>query len=96
MNRIDKLIEKLLNILENENCEKLEIETVGAITTKIVLYKPKYTFLKVKECIQFYDKISSVKVKIDIYTARELEINENLKQYEIMLDNDQYVKIKMY
>ena len=40
MNRIDKLIEKLLNILENENCKKLEIETVGAITTKIVLYKP--------------------------------------------------------
>lgn len=96
MNRIDNLINKLLNILENESCENIEIEAVGALTVKATLHKPKYSFLKTKESIQFYDKIKNVKIKIDVYTATEIEINENLRQYEIMLDNDQYVKIKMY
>lgn len=95
MNRIVEEMNKLVKILENQSCEIIEIEAVGALTIKAILHKPQYTILKTNESIQFYDKIKNVKVKIDIYKAREIEINEDSKQYEIMLDNDQYVKIKM-
>lgn len=96
MNKIDKKVEELKSILEKQNWKAIEFETVGAVTIKFALHKPKYTFLKSTNCIKLCDKITDKQVIIDIYIATEIEINEKLQQYEIMLDNDQYIKMKMY
>ena len=47
-------------------------------------------------CIQLYDRLSNNKVIIDIYTATEIYINELKQIYEIQLDNNQYIKLKIY
>lgn len=76
---IDRKIKELMKILEKENWKAIEIETVGAISIKFVLHKPKYKFLKRKGMIQFYDKIADKKMLIDIYCATEIAINEKSK-----------------
>lgn len=96
MNRIIEKIKELIVILEKENWNAIDFETVGAVTIKFVLHKPKYKFLKNKNYIQLYDKITDKKVLIDIYMATDIKINTEAEEYEIQLDNDQYVKIKVY
>lgn len=96
MNRIIEKIKELIAILEKENWNAIDFETVGAVTIKFVLHKPKYKFLKSKNYIQLYDKITDKKVLIDIYMATDIKINTEAEEYEIQLDNDQYVKIKVY
>lgn len=96
MNKIDKKISELITILERQNWLSIEFETVGTITIKFTLHKPKYRFLKTTNCIQLYDRLTEKKVIIDIYTANRIEINEEVQEYKIILDNGQYVRIKMY
>lgn len=94
MNIIDEKIKELIKILEKQEYVIMEFETVGAVSIKFLLHKPKYTFLKTKECIKLCDKITMKTVLIDIYTAVDIKINKELQQYEIMLDNGQYIKMK--
>ncbi len=96
MNRINKMINELITILEKEKWNAIDFQTVGAVTIKFALHKPKYKFLKSKNYIQLYDKITDKKVLIDIYMATDIKINIEAEEYEIELDNDQYVKMKMY
>lgn len=96
MNIIDKKIKELITILEKENWKAIDFETVGAVTIKFALHKPKYRYLKTKDCIQLYDRLTDKQVIIDIYIATDIKINTEAKEYEIQLDNDQYVKMKMY
>lgn len=96
MNIIDKKIKELITILEKENWKAIDFETVGAVTIKFVLHKPKYRYLKTKDRIQLYDRLTDKKVIIDIYVATDIKIDTEAEEYEIQLDNDQYVKMKMY
>lgn len=93
---INRKIKELMKILEKENWKAIEIETVGAVSVKFVLHKPKYKFLKTTEMIQFYDRITDKKILIDIYCATEIVINEKKQEYEIELYHEEYVKMKMY
>lgn len=45
MNIIDKKIKELITILEKENWKAIDFETVGAVTIKFALHKPKYRYL---------------------------------------------------
>lgn len=96
LSNIDKKIKELITILEKEEWTIIDFEAVGTLNIQISLHKPKYRYLKTKDYIQLYDKITGKKVAIDIITARKIEINEALKEYEILLDNGQYIKMKMY
>lgn len=44
MNRIIEKIKELIAILEKENWNAIDFETVGAVTIKFALHKPKYKF----------------------------------------------------
>lgn len=96
MNRIERKINQLLDIFEKEKWEAVRIEIAGDIEIKIVLYKPTYKFLERKGDIQLYDKMTKNKVLIHIFSAGEIEINKKQNKYEILLNNGQYVKMKIY
>lgn len=96
MNRIDKQINDLFAILEKQEWNAIEVEIVGTITIKMVLYKPQYSLIKERNCIQLYDNITDKRVIIDIVVATEIIINEQIQEYIIELDNDQNIKMKMY
>jgi len=96
MNTIDIKINKLKEILEKQSPRAIDFEMVGAVTIRFVLHKPKYRYLKTKQSIQFYDKLTEKRVIIDIITATDIEINEDINLYNIRLDNGQIIKFKMY
>lgn len=96
MNTIDKQINELKEILEKQNWRAIEVDTTGAIAIQLVLHKPKYRYLKTIQCIKLYDKLTDKKIIIDIVTANEIKINENINLYSITFDNGQAIKLKMY
>lgn len=95
MNRIEIKIKEMINILERQDWTAIEFETIGTVSIKFVLHKPKYRLMKKLDRARLYDKHTDKKVIIDLYTATDIYINEDLKEYEIQLGNDQFVKLKM-
>ena len=96
LSRIDRQVNELIKILEKQKWTSIEFLTVGYVTLNITLYKPKYKYITKGNYIQLYDKISNNRVRIDIYTATDICINEQEQIYEIQLYNNQYIKLKIY
>lgn len=95
MNIIEEKIKQVINILNRQDWTAIEFETTGMVYVKFVLHKPKYKLMKKLDRVKLYDNHTDKKVIIDLYTATAIYINEDLKEYEIQLGNEQYVKLKM-
>lgn len=95
MTTMDRKINELLAILKKQEWTAIEFETTGYISAKFILHKPKYSFPKNKQIIKLGDNKTDKQVTIDIYAAVELEINEEMQEYEILLDNYQYIKLNI-
>ena len=93
MNTIDKQIEELKSKLQAQEWQNIELEIVGAVSIKVLLNKPQYTFNKRTKYIQLYDTKTNIKIGIDIYTATQI-VKEEM-EYKIRLDNSQIVMLKM-
>lgn len=93
---MDKKINELITILQKQDWKAIDFETIGTVSVKITLHKPKYELIKRKECIQLCDSVTDKMVIIDMVVATEIIINEEKQEYEIQLDNDQYIKMRMY
>ena len=96
MNIIDLKINKLKEIFVNQKWCVLEVEITGAVSAYFILQKPKYRYLEAECSLQFCDILTEKSIIIDIITAKEIEINEDINLYEISLDNGQEIKLKMY
>ena len=94
MSRIDRQVNELIKILEKQEWTSIKFLTVGYVTLNVTLYMPEYKYITRGNCIQLYDRLSNNKVII--YTATEIYINELKQIYEIQLDNNQYIKLKIY
>ena len=92
MNTIDKQIKELKSKLQDKEWQNIELEILGAISIKVLLNKPQYTFNKRTKYIQLYDTKTNIKIGIDIYTATQ--IDKEAMEYQIRLDNSQMIKIK--
>lgn len=92
MNTIDKQIEELKSKLQDKEWQNIELEIVGAVSIKILLNKPQYTFNERTKYIQLYDTKTNIQIGIDIYTATQ--IVKEAMEYKIKLDNSQTVIIK--
>lgn len=96
VNRIDKQINELMTILQKQDWKTIDFETIGTISIKFTLYSPKYESIKKREFVQLCDSITDKRVIIDMVVATEIIINEEKQEYEIQLDNDQHIKMKLY
>lgn len=93
MNTIDRQIEELKSKLQAQEWQNIELEIVGAVSIKVLLNKPQYTFNKRTNYIQLYDTKTNIQIDIDIYTATQIDKEE--LEYKIVLDNSQMVIIKI-
>lgn len=89
-NKIDNLIE----ILGTYEYTKVEIETHGDVAAKIVLDFPKFKYTKSKRQIKFYN--SKETVIINIWASSDIIIDKQNLKYQIMLEYDERVTLKMY
>lgn len=92
MNTIDIQIEELKRKLQDRQWQNIELEIVGAVSIKVLLNKPQYTFNKRTKYIQLYDTKTNIQIGIDIYTATQI-VKEGM-EYKIRLDNSQKVIMK--
>lgn len=95
MNSMDRKINELISILEKQEWNAIELELDSNVNIKMTLHKPKYKFIKKSKIIQLHDNITNKKVAITMCTALSIKINEEFSQYEIKLDGEQYIKLKI-
>ena len=96
MTKIEKDIETLIEILENKGKCLIEFETVGAITIKIVFRRAQFKYLKTTGLLKIFDNVPDRMIKLDIFTANTVIIDDKVGEYALELENGQSIKIRTY
>lgn len=89
-NKIDNLIE----LLGVNKYSKMELETNGDVAISITIENPKFRYIKTKRQIKFYN--SRETVIINVWASSDITIDEDNLIYQILLECDECVTLKMY
>lgn len=96
MTRIEQDIETLIEILENKGKCVIEFETVGAVSIKIIFRRAEFKYLKTSGLLKIFDRVPDRVIKLDIFTANKVIIDNQVSEYMLELENGQSIKIKTY
>ncbi len=91
---VEKQIDNLIEILGANEYTKMKIETIGDVAIKTALDFPKFKYIKSKRQIKFYN--SEETVIINIWASSNITIDKRNLKYQILLECDERVILKMY
>ena len=91
---VEKKIDNLIEILGANEYIKIDITIVGYVTTVITLDYPKFEYIKSKRQLKFYN--SKETVIINIWASSDIIIDNKKMEYQILLECDESITLKMY
>lgn len=91
---IEKQIDNLIELLGANEYSKMEIETKGDVAMSTTIENPKFEYIKIQRQIKFYN--SKDTVIINIWASSKISIDEENLQYQIILECDECITLKMY